>query len=135
MNHWPAPAKLNLFLHITGRRGDGYHELQTLFQLLDYGDELVFDLRDDGQINRIDPLPGVPVEADLCVRAARMLKETAGIHADGRRSRGREFGRRHDPSGPESPLGLQTVAGGTGKTRFPSRSRRTRIRGGTQRMG
>lgn len=81
MNRWPAPAKLNLFLHITGRRADGYHELQTLFQLLDYGDELQFDLRDDGRINRIGTLPGVPVDTDLCVRAARLLKQTAGIHA------------------------------------------------------
>ncbi|HEY5791583.1 MAG TPA: 4-(cytidine 5'-diphospho)-2-C-methyl-D-erythritol kinase, partial [Gammaproteobacteria bacterium] len=51
---WPAPAKLNLFLHVTGRREDGYHELQTLFQLLDYGDELRFGVREDGALRRVN---------------------------------------------------------------------------------
>lgn len=73
--HWPAPAKLNLFLHITGRRDDGYHLLQTVFQFLDYGDELNFSVREDGAINRLTPLPGVPEESDLVVRAARLLKD------------------------------------------------------------
>lgn len=50
---WLAPAKLNLFLHITGQRADGYHELQTVFQFLDYSDELHFTLRDDGQVHRV----------------------------------------------------------------------------------
>ena len=49
---WPAPAKLNLFLHITGRRADGYHDLQTVFQILDWGDELRFAVNDNGHIGR-----------------------------------------------------------------------------------
>lgn len=73
---WPAPAKLNLFLHVTGRRDDGYHELQTVFQFLDYVDELVFMPRDDGDIRRVSELAGVPAEADLVVRAARLLQAT-----------------------------------------------------------
>ncbi len=75
---WPAPAKLNLFLHITGRRADGYHCLQTVFQLLDHGDALTFDLRDDGRIVRREELAGVAAEADLCVRAARLLQQATG---------------------------------------------------------
>jgi 4-diphosphocytidyl-2-C-methyl-D-erythritol kinase len=75
---WPAPAKLNLFLHILGRRPDGYHELQTLFQFLEYGDALHFTLRRDGRIRRVSALPGVEEEHDLVVRAARLLQETAG---------------------------------------------------------
>ena len=71
-----APAKLNLFLHVVGRNADGYHQLQTIFQLLDYGDELDFSLRTDDQIRRVTDLPGVPVETDLVMRAARLLKET-----------------------------------------------------------
>ncbi len=78
---WPAPAKLNLFLHITGQRADGLHLLQTLFQLLDYGDELAFALRDDGVIHRVNELPGVAPEQDLVIRAARTLQEHAGIEA------------------------------------------------------
>ncbi len=76
---WPAPAKLNLFLHITGRRDDGYHALQTVFQFLDHADQLYFDLRTDTAIRRFGGPPGVPVEADLCVRAARLLQEATGI--------------------------------------------------------
>ena len=72
-----APAKLNLFLHVVGRNADGYHQLQTIFQLLDYGDELDFSLREDGLIRRVTDLPGVPEESDLVVRAARLLKEAA----------------------------------------------------------
>ncbi len=71
----PAPGKLNLFLHITGRRNDGYHLLQTVFQLLDYGDEITLDMRNDGQIRKIKGLDSVPESSDLCVRAARLLKE------------------------------------------------------------
>ena len=78
---WPAPAKLNLFLHVTGRRGDGYHLLQTVFQFLDFGDELVLIPRSDGAIVRRYDLPGVPAEADLCVRAARALQTAAGAAA------------------------------------------------------
>ena len=72
---WPAPAKINLFLHINGRRPDGYHELQTLFQFLEYGDELEFDVRTDGEIHRIGGLGDVPQEQDLVVRAARALQQ------------------------------------------------------------
>lgn len=75
---WPAPAKINLFLHITARRADGYHELQTLFQFLDYCDELWFEVRDDGVIERITDVPGVSPEQDLVVRAARLLQQHSG---------------------------------------------------------
>lgn len=78
---WPAPAKLNLFLHITGRRDDGYHLLQTVFQFLDFGDELAFVPRTDGTIVRRYDLPGVAAESDLCVRAARALQIAAGVTA------------------------------------------------------
>ncbi|WP_019142040.1 4-(cytidine 5'-diphospho)-2-C-methyl-D-erythritol kinase [Noviherbaspirillum massiliense] len=77
LDNCPAPAKLNLFLHVVGRRTDGYHLLQTAFQLLDYGDLLHFRLRDDGAIRRITDISGVPEEADLVVRAARLLKAAA----------------------------------------------------------
>ena len=70
----PAPAKLNLFLHITGRRADGYHNLQTLFQFVDYGDTLHFSRRDDGQINLHTELPGVAPEDNLIVKAAKRLQ-------------------------------------------------------------
>ncbi len=72
----PAPAKLNLFLHITGRRADGYHNLQTLFQLLDKGDELHFRCRDDGQLQLTPSLPGVADGDNLIIRAARLLAQT-----------------------------------------------------------
>jgi len=74
----PAPAKLNLFLHVTGRRADGYHLLQTAFQLIDRCDTLDFEVRDDGQIIRSNDIPGVPAETDLIVRAARLLQEKTG---------------------------------------------------------
>ncbi len=74
----PAPAKLNLMLHITGRRADGYHELQTLFQFLDYGDELVLRPREDGQIRLLTELPGVDHDNNLIVRAARLLQRESG---------------------------------------------------------
>jgi 4-diphosphocytidyl-2-C-methyl-D-erythritol kinase len=76
--HWPAPAKLNLFLHVTGRRADGYHELQTLFQLIDLCDELTLSVREDGLIERPAGPAGVEPEADLAVRAARALKAATG---------------------------------------------------------
>lgn len=72
---WIAPAKLNLFLHITGRRADGYHLLQTVFQFLDVGDELAFNVRLDGEIHRVIDMPGVPADQDLTVRAARALQQ------------------------------------------------------------
>ncbi|MEL7652754.1 MAG: 4-(cytidine 5'-diphospho)-2-C-methyl-D-erythritol kinase [Stutzerimonas stutzeri] len=74
----PAPAKLNLMLHITARRADGYHELQTLFQFLDYGDELVLRPREDGQIRLLTELPGVDHDSNLIVRAARLLQRESG---------------------------------------------------------
>jgi len=69
----PAPAKLNLWLHVNGRRADGYHLLQTVFQMVDHGDLLDFDLRDDGLIRRTTEVTGVPEEQDLIVRALRLL--------------------------------------------------------------
>jgi 4-diphosphocytidyl-2-C-methyl-D-erythritol kinase len=70
----PAPAKLNLFLHVTGRRPDGYHLLQSVFQLIDHGDTLDFDLRGDERIVRVNEVPGVPEEQDLIVRALHALQ-------------------------------------------------------------
>ncbi len=75
---WPAPAKLNLFLHVTGRRADGYHELQTLFQLIDLADEVQIAVRADGQITRGEGAPGVAADEDLSVRAARALQRASG---------------------------------------------------------
>jgi 4-diphosphocytidyl-2-C-methyl-D-erythritol kinase len=75
-----APAKLNLFLHITGRRPDGYHTLQTVFQLLDWGDTLHFKRRGDGLITRSTEIADVPPEHDLTVRAATLLKTHTGSH-------------------------------------------------------
>ena len=73
----PAPAKLNLFLHVIGQRADGYHLLQTVFRLLDWGDTLDFVVRRDGEIHRLSAIAGVPEETDLCVRAARALQRAA----------------------------------------------------------
>ncbi|HUL46369.1 MAG TPA: 4-(cytidine 5'-diphospho)-2-C-methyl-D-erythritol kinase [Steroidobacteraceae bacterium] len=75
---WPAPAKLNLFLHVTGRRADGYHELQTLFQLIDLTDTIAIRVREDGAISRCEGPADVPAESDLAVRAARSLKAASG---------------------------------------------------------
>ena len=75
---WPAPGKLNLFLHVVGRRSDGYHLLQTAFQFIDLCDELRFWARPPGVIERLSDLAGVPAEADLCVRAARLLEARSG---------------------------------------------------------
>ena len=74
----PAPAKLNLFLHVVGRREDGYHLLQTVFQLIDRCDHLDFEVRDDGAVCRSNDLPGVPHDSDLIVRAARLLQQRTG---------------------------------------------------------
>lgn len=90
MTRWPAPAKLNLFLHVKGRREDGYHEISTAFQFLDFCDELAFRPRDDGVIRLATDLPGVDPEANLVVRAARLLAREAAtgqgvdIHLDKR---------------------------------------------------
>ena len=74
----PAPAKLNLWLHIIGRRPDGYHELETVFQFLDHGDELSFALREDGVIRLHTEIEAVPHDSNLIVRAARQLQQQAG---------------------------------------------------------
>ena len=74
---WPAPAKLNLFLHVVGRRADGYHLLQTVFRFIDLADTLRFEPREDGRIILATPTPGVPPEQDLVVRAATALQENS----------------------------------------------------------
>ena len=78
---WPAPGKLNLFLHIVGRRSDGYHLLQTAFQFIDLCDELSFWHRADGVIERVGEVTGVPADADLALRAARVLAAQHGVRA------------------------------------------------------
>ncbi len=75
---WPAPAKLNLFLHITGRRADGYHLLQTVFQFIQLQDEIDFTILESDTVQRSSIMPGVDAEDDLVVRAARKLKEETG---------------------------------------------------------
>jgi 4-diphosphocytidyl-2-C-methyl-D-erythritol kinase len=72
---WPAPAKINLFLHVLGRRDDGYHDLQTAFQFLDYCDDIVIGQAADGEISRSGGLTGLAPEDDLAVRAAVVLRE------------------------------------------------------------
>jgi len=76
--HWPAPAKLNLMLHITGRRNDGYHLLQTLFQFIDFGDELSFEITDNNEIIALFEMDGVPAEQNLIIRAAIALQQQSG---------------------------------------------------------
>ncbi|CZF77448.1 4-diphosphocytidyl-2-C-methyl-D-erythritol kinase [Grimontia celer] len=75
---WPAPAKLNLFLYITGQRDNGYHDLQTLFQFLDYGDTLSITPNDSGEVTLSPEIEGVPVEENLIYRAAMAIKEKTG---------------------------------------------------------
>jgi len=77
---WPAPAKLNLFLHVTGRRADSYHELQTAFQFLDVGDVLWFEVTRNGGVELESRLPGIPAGQNLIVRAAQCLADYAGCH-------------------------------------------------------
>lgn len=85
---WPAPAKLNLFLHVVGRRADGYHLLQTVFRFIDRADQLHFEPRTDSEIVLATPIPGVAADTDLTVRAARLLQQATGceqgatIHLD-----------------------------------------------------
>ena len=78
MNWFAAPGKLNLFLHVLGRRADGYHLLQTVFRLIDRSDRVGIAVRADGEIRRQGPLAGIPPEEDLCVRAARLLQRHCG---------------------------------------------------------
>jgi 4-diphosphocytidyl-2-C-methyl-D-erythritol kinase len=75
---WPAPAKLNLFLHVLGRRDDGYHDLQSVFQFLDLQDSITINAREDGRVRRVSTHDQVPEDDDLVVRAARLLKEHTG---------------------------------------------------------
>jgi 4-diphosphocytidyl-2-C-methyl-D-erythritol kinase len=81
LSWWPAPAKLNLFLHIVGRYADGYHELQTLFQLIDLCDRIGLAVRDDGRIERVAGMPEVASEHDLAVRAAQALQRHTGVRS------------------------------------------------------
>ena len=78
---WPAPAKLNLMLRVVGRRPDGYHLLQTVFQFIDLCDELSFRVRADGEVRRINEVPGVPAHDDLTLRAANLLRNETGCKA------------------------------------------------------
>lgn len=91
---WPAPAKLNLFLQVTGRRADGYHDIQTLFQLIDFCDELQFEVLDSAKIVRADSDYGVAEPEDLVVRAAKLLQAETGT-----RSGARIAVRKHIPLG------------------------------------
>ncbi|EPD3051029.1 4-(cytidine 5'-diphospho)-2-C-methyl-D-erythritol kinase [Proteus mirabilis] len=77
---WPSPAKLNLFLYITGKRPDGYHNLQTLFQFLDYGDTLTFTPRNDTQLTILTPVEGVADEDNLIIKAAKLLRQYCYQH-------------------------------------------------------
>jgi 4-diphosphocytidyl-2-C-methyl-D-erythritol kinase len=74
-----APAKVNLFLHVTGRRADGYHTLESLFALIDWADTITLTPRDDGTIQRANPIPGVADRDDLAVRAALLLRAAGGV--------------------------------------------------------
>ncbi|MDG1814645.1 MAG: 4-(cytidine 5'-diphospho)-2-C-methyl-D-erythritol kinase [Glaciecola sp.] len=78
---WPSPAKLNMFLHITGRRADGYHELQSLFQMTDYGDSLQFAPNNTGTVRLLTVFPDVEHDSNLIVKAARLLKTHCNIAA------------------------------------------------------
>ena len=75
---YSAPAKLNLFLHVVGRRSDGYHLLQTVFRFLDFSDQVTFTIQDDGKIQLKTPVLGVPAEKNLCIQAAKLLQKESG---------------------------------------------------------
>jgi 4-diphosphocytidyl-2-C-methyl-D-erythritol kinase len=75
---YPAPAKLNLFLHVVGRRSDGYHLLQTVFRFLDFSDQVSFTIRDDDKIQLNTPISGVPADKNLCIQAAQLLQKESG---------------------------------------------------------
>ena len=102
LRNLPAPAKLNLFLHVTGRRADGYHLLETVFQFIDLHDRIDLRLREDGAVDRADAPAGIPQDLDLTLRAANALKaatgcrlgvdiELAQVHPDRRRPRRRQL--------------------------------------------
>jgi len=76
---YSAPAKLNLFLHVVGRRSDGYHLLQTVFRFLDFSDQVKLVVRDDGNIKLNTPISGVPAEKNLCIQAAQLLQKESGV--------------------------------------------------------
>ncbi|TFW30827.1 4-(cytidine 5'-diphospho)-2-C-methyl-D-erythritol kinase [Massilia horti] len=95
LHNCPAPAKLNLFLHVVGRRSDGYHLLQSVFQLIDRADRLHFDLREDERIVRTTDVPGVPEEQDLIVRALKRLAS--------------EYARRHGHNPPGISVAVEKV--------------------------
>lgn len=78
MKLWPSPAKINLFLHITGQRTDGYHTLQTVFQFLDYGDEIGYTVTCNGKIKLLNPIAGIANEDNLIIRAAKLLQKESG---------------------------------------------------------
>lgn len=78
MKPFAAPAKLNLFLHVTGRRADGYHLLQSVFRFIDRADTVWLGVRKDGQVRRLEDIPGVPEAQDLTVRAAKLLQQASG---------------------------------------------------------
>lgn len=78
MKVFPAPAKLNLFLHVVGRREDGYHLLQTVFRFIDYADQLSFTVTNDGVISHVNQIAGLTEADDLCIRAAKLLREQSG---------------------------------------------------------
>jgi len=82
MQWYAAPGKLNLLLHVLGRRADGYHELQTVFRLIDRSDRVGIAVREDGVLRRLDALPGVALADDLCLRAAEQLKALACAHPE-----------------------------------------------------
>ncbi len=88
---WPSPAKINLFLYITGRREDGFHLLQTLFQFLDYSDTLTIEPRHDDSIRLLMPLDGVPDEVNLLLRAARLLQKYCNRYGLGSAPRGADI--------------------------------------------
>ncbi len=79
LDWFPAPGKLNLFLHVLGRRADGMHELQTVFRLIEQGDEVGIRVREHGVVRRVEPVPEIAEADDLCVRAARALQSASGV--------------------------------------------------------